>query len=73
VIFGSCFVLSITNVVLLFTQDAIEFVLQNFGEMNKLWVCNSELANFFVIAHFHFPEPKVRMQHQGAVRDKSRR
>ncbi len=46
VIFGSCFVLSITNVVLLFTQDAIEFVLQNFGEMNKLWVCNSELANF---------------------------
>jgi len=32
--------------------DAIEFILQNFGEMNKLW---------------------VRMQHQGAVRDKPRR
>lgn len=33
-------------------KDAIEFVLQNFGEMNKLW---------------------VRMQHQGAVRDRARR
>lgn len=33
-------------------KDAIEFVLQNFGEMNKLW---------------------VRMQHQGAVRDKAKR
>lgn len=33
-------------------KDAIEFVLQNFGEMNKLW---------------------VRMQHQGAVKDRSRR
>eukprot|EP01006_Ploeotia_vitrea_P035991 TRINITY_DN65957_c0_g1_i1.p1 TRINITY_DN65957_c0_g1~~TRINITY_DN65957_c0_g1_i1.p1 ORF type:complete len:795 (-),score=534.20 TRINITY_DN65957_c0_g1_i1:64-2295(-) len=33
-------------------KDAIEFVLQNFGEMNKLW---------------------VRMQHQGAVRDRQRR
>lgn len=33
-------------------NDAIEFVLQNFGEMVKLW---------------------VRMQHQGAVRDRSRR
>jgi vacuolar protein sorting-associated protein 35 len=32
--------------------DAIEFILQNFGEMNKLW---------------------VRMQHQGAVRDRERR
>lgn len=33
-------------------KDAIEFVLQNFGEMNKLW---------------------VRMQHQGANRDRSKR
>lgn len=33
-------------------QDSIEFILQNFGEMNKLW---------------------VRMQHQGAVRDRARR
>jgi len=33
-------------------KDAIEFVLQNFGEMNKLW---------------------VRMQHQGAVRERARR
>jgi vacuolar protein sorting-associated protein 35 len=33
-------------------QDSIEFILQNFGEMNKLW---------------------VRMQHQGAVRDKGKR
>jgi vacuolar protein sorting-associated protein 35 len=33
-------------------RDSIEFVLQNFGEMNKLW---------------------VRMQHQGAVKDKARR
>ncbi len=30
-------------------KDSIEFILQNFGEMNKLW---------------------VRMQHQGAVRDR---
>jgi len=34
------------------TKDAIEFILLNFGEMNKLW---------------------VRMQHQGAVRDRARR
>jgi hypothetical protein len=33
-------------------KDSIEFILQNFGEMNKLW---------------------VRMQHQGAVRDRARR
>lgn len=33
-------------------RDSIEFILQNFGEMNKLW---------------------VRLQHQGAVRDKTRR
>lgn len=33
-------------------KDAIEFILQNFGEMNKLW---------------------VRMQHQGAVRDRGKR
>lgn len=33
-------------------KDAIEFVLQNFGEMNKLW---------------------VRMQHQGAVKDRTKR
>jgi vacuolar protein sorting-associated protein 35 len=33
-------------------KDAIEFVLQNFGEMNKLW---------------------VRMQHQGANRERSKR
>eukprot|EP00455_Lapot_gusevi_P027321 TRINITY_DN2889_c0_g2_i1.p1 TRINITY_DN2889_c0_g2~~TRINITY_DN2889_c0_g2_i1.p1 ORF type:complete len:816 (-),score=323.42 TRINITY_DN2889_c0_g2_i1:316-2682(-) len=33
-------------------RDSIEFILQNFGEMNKLW---------------------VRMQHQGAVRDRGRR
>ena len=33
-------------------RDSIEFILQNFGEMNKLW---------------------VRMQHQGAVRDRARR
>eukprot|EP00456_Euglypha_rotunda_P081987 TRINITY_DN803_c0_g1_i5.p1 TRINITY_DN803_c0_g1~~TRINITY_DN803_c0_g1_i5.p1 ORF type:complete len:714 (+),score=128.95 TRINITY_DN803_c0_g1_i5:239-2143(+) len=33
-------------------KDSIEFILQNFAEMNKLW---------------------VRMQHQGAVRDKARR
>lgn len=33
-------------------KDAIEFVLQNFGEMNKLW---------------------VRMQHQGAVKDRAKR
>jgi vacuolar protein sorting-associated protein 35 len=33
-------------------KDSIEFILQNFGEMNKLW---------------------VRMQHQGAVRDRQRR
>jgi hypothetical protein len=33
-------------------KDSIEFILQNFGEMNKLW---------------------VRMQHQGAVRDRSKR
>lgn len=33
-------------------KDAIEFVLQNFGEMNKLW---------------------VRMQHQGANRDRAKR
>jgi len=33
-------------------NDAIEFILQNFAEMNKLW---------------------VRMQHQGAVKDKARR
>lgn len=33
-------------------RDSIEFILQNFGEMNKLW---------------------VRMQHQGALKDKSRR
>ena len=33
-------------------KDAIEFVLQNFGEMNKLW---------------------VRMQHQGANRDRQKR
>ena len=32
--------------------DSIEFILQNFGEMNKLW---------------------VRLQHQGATRDKSKR
>ena len=32
--------------------DSIEFVLQNFAEMNKLW---------------------VRMQHQGAVRDRQKR
>lgn len=32
--------------------DSIEFTLQNFGEMNKLW---------------------VRMQHQGAVKDRERR
>lgn len=33
-------------------SDSIEFILQNFSEMNKLW---------------------VRMQHQGAVRDRARR
>ena len=33
-------------------RDSIEFILQNFGEMNKLW---------------------VRLQHQGAVRDKAKR
>ena len=33
-------------------RDSIEFILQNFGEMNKLW---------------------VRLQHQGAVRDKTKR
>lgn len=33
-------------------KDAIEFVLQNFAEMNKLW---------------------VRMQHQGAVKDRAKR
>lgn len=33
-------------------RDSIEFVLQNFAEMNKLW---------------------VRMQHQGAVRDRAKR
>ena len=33
-------------------KDSIEFILQNFGEMNKLW---------------------VRLQHQGAVRDKAKR
>jgi hypothetical protein len=33
-------------------KDAIEFVLQNFAEMNKLW---------------------VRMQHQGANRDRAKR
>jgi len=33
-------------------KEAIEFILQNFGETNKLW---------------------VRMQHQGAVRDRARR
>lgn len=33
-------------------KESIEFVLQNFSEMNRLW---------------------VRMQHQGAVRDRSRR
>ena len=32
--------------------DSIEFVLQNFAEMNKLW---------------------VRMQHQGAIRDRQKR
>jgi vacuolar protein sorting-associated protein 35 len=33
-------------------EDSVEFIVQNFSEMNKLW---------------------VRLQHQGAVRDKARR
>jgi vacuolar protein sorting-associated protein 35 len=68
-------------------KDSIEFILQNFGEMNKLWVsCNrrtqlsatactlASLANnLSFLLCIAVRRAQVRMQHQGAVRDRARR